>query len=363
VTNARAVVLTGPRQLELRTLPVPDHPPARGAILKVLRNGICGSDYDLYCGNFPLALTLPVVPGHEIVGEIVAVDPFASRNWGVTVGTRVAVEAAVRCGDCEPCRLGHMGCVNTFAYSAAPVSFGAGLWGGMAEYMVLLPGSSVYPLPPSMPLDVAGLFNVFGNATEWTARLGDVALGDRTVVLGAGQRGIACGAIAHLRGASEVVVTGLHRDAHKLEVASDLGATATIDVEGRDVVDAVRNVLGGDRADVVIDTTPRATASIQHAVELVRPEGTIVLAGLKHVPLTGFVTDQLLMKNVTLKAALGTKPVSAVAALRTLAAGRLPFERLFSMTVPLDGVERGVQVVGGEHSGEAPIHISVDPWE
>jgi threonine dehydrogenase-like Zn-dependent dehydrogenase len=355
-------MLTEPRKLELGTLRVPDNAPVGGAILKVLSNGICGSDYDFYCGRFPLAMTLPVVLGHEIVGEIAAVDPAASHTWGVDIGTRVAVEAAVRCGECEPCRLGRMGCVNTFAYSAAPVNVGPGLWGGMAEYMVLLPGSSVYPLPPSISQKVAALFNVFGNATEWTARLGDVALGDRLVVLGAGQRGIACAAIAHLRGASEVVVTGLHRDADKLAVAGELGATATVDVEGRDVVNALREALGGAMADVVIDTTPRATASIQHAVELVRPEGRIVLAGLKHAPIDGFLTDQLLMKNVTLKAALGTKPSSTVGALRTLAAGWLPFERLFTATVGLDGVERAIQAVGGEHDGEAPIHVSVDPW-
>jgi hypothetical protein len=68
------------------------------------------------------------------------------------------------------------------------------------------------------------------------------------------------------------------------------------------------------------------------------------------------------MKNVTLKAALGTKPSSTVGALRTLAAGWLPFERLFTATVGLDGVERAIQAVGGEHDGEAPIHVSVDPW-
>jgi threonine dehydrogenase-like Zn-dependent dehydrogenase len=255
-----------------------------------------------------------------------------------------------------------MGCVTPFNYSATSVDVDSGLWGGMAQYMVLLPGSSVYPLPTSMPLKVAALFNVFGNATEWTARAGKVNLGDRVVVLGAGQRGIACGAIAHLRGASQVVVTGLHRDAEKLAIAKEFGSTDTVDVEGREVVTAVRDALGSASADVVIDTTPRVTDSVRHAVELVRVEGTVVLAGLKNAPVPELLTDQLVMKNLTLKSVLGTKPSSTIGALRTLAAGRLPFERLYTRCVGLEEVEYAIQVVGGEHDDESPIHLSVDPW-
>jgi threonine dehydrogenase-like Zn-dependent dehydrogenase len=361
MTDARALLFLEPRKVEVRSLRVPDEPPSGGAILKVLANGICGSDYDLYNGRFPMAMPLPLIQGHEIVGELVSVDPLAERNWGLGVGARVAVEASVRCGGCEPCRLGRLGCVNTFNYSATRVDVGSGLWGGMAQFMVLLPGSSVYGLPAAMSMKTASLFNVFGNATEWTWRLGEVGPGARVVVLGAGQRGIACGAIAQVCGAAQIVVTGLHRDAEKLAVAHELGATDTVDVEGRDAVDAIREVMS-EPADVVIDTTPHATDSLRHAVELVRPEGHIVLAGLKHKPTNDLHTDQILMKNLTLKAALGTKPSSTVAALRTLSAGRLPYERLYTAGVGLDEVEHAIQMVGGEHAGNSPIHLSVDPW-
>jgi threonine dehydrogenase-like Zn-dependent dehydrogenase len=153
----------------------------------------------------------------------------------------------------------------------------------------------------------------------------------------------------------------LHRDANKLAVARQLGATDTVDVERRDTVDAIREVLGGP-ADVVVDTTPHATDSLRHAVELARPEGRIVMAGLKHKPTNGLDTDQILMKNLTLKAAMGTKPTSTIAALRTLVAGRLPYERLYTAAVGLDEVERAIQSVGGEHADQSPIHLSVDPW-
>jgi threonine dehydrogenase-like Zn-dependent dehydrogenase len=70
----------------------------------------------------------------------------------------------------------------------------------------------------------------------------------------------------------------------------------------------------------------------------------------------------MLMKNLTLKAALGTKPASTIAALRTLAVGRLPYERMYSAAVGLDEVEHAIQIVGGEHGDRSPVHFSVDPW-
>src|SRR5207245_642102 len=87
--------------------------------------------------------TKHAILGHEIVGELVAVDPEAKRRWGVEAGARVAVEALVRCGGCESCQLGRGGCSNPFHYSATAVEVGCGLWGGMAQYMELLPGSGV----------------------------------------------------------------------------------------------------------------------------------------------------------------------------------------------------------------------------
>jgi threonine dehydrogenase-like Zn-dependent dehydrogenase len=85
------------------------------------------------------------------------------------------------------------------------------------------------------------------------------------------------------------------------------------------------------------------------------------MAGLKYEPVS-LGTDQIIMKNLTLKAALGTKPESTIASLRTLSAGRLPYERLYTAAVGLDEAERGIQSIGGEHAEQLPIHLSVDPW-
>jgi threonine dehydrogenase-like Zn-dependent dehydrogenase len=361
MTEATALVFSDLRTFELRTLQVPSEPPPGGAIIRVLANGICGTDYEIYSGAYtPPAGRFATVLGHEIVGEIVAIDPVASKRWEVGVGSRVAVEPLARCGECLPCRLGRSRCRSSFSYSSSPVDLEHGLWGGMAQYMVLRPGSSTFPIPASMPTDVASMFNVFGNAVEWVRRLGDVQLGTRVAILGAGQRGLACAAVARHSGASVVAITGLTRDADKLQLALELGATHAFDVEGKDVVSTVATACAD--FDVVIDTTPHATASIGHAIQLLRIEGTLVVAGLKGRPVQDLLTDVLIEKSLTIRAAMGSKPASTLAALDFLHRVDLPFGAMCTASVPLRGVEDALLVMGGEAPGKAEIHIAVDPW-
>src|SRR5262249_795508 len=93
--TSRAIVQTGPRQLELRELPVPeltDDP----ALLRIEACGICGSDAEQYTGTIPVPY--PLVPGHEPLGVIEAIGDRAAKRWGVDVGDRVAVEAVIPWG-------------------------------------------------------------------------------------------------------------------------------------------------------------------------------------------------------------------------------------------------------------------------
>src|SRR3954454_17407494 len=173
--------MTGTRSLGVEKLTVPDDPPAGGAILRVLANGICGSDWDLYDGVLERImpnLRFPLVPGHEMVGEIAAVDAAAAVAWDVREGDRVVVESGVRCGECRECLVGNTTrCLNRFGYSITPLEVGSGLWGGMAEYMVLLPRSSVFKVPEGVSAEDAALFNPFGNSFHWTIEAGGTRAG------------------------------------------------------------------------------------------------------------------------------------------------------------------------------------------
>jgi threonine dehydrogenase-like Zn-dependent dehydrogenase len=124
------------------------------------------------------------------------------------------------------------------------------------------------------------MFNPLAAGLSWAAAIPATAPGDRVVVLGAGQRGLCCVIAARAAGARQVVITGLTRDAQKLALARELGADVAIDVEQNEVVASVRDATGGG-AEVVVDTTPYAPQSLNHAIAIAVRKGRIVVAGLK----------------------------------------------------------------------------------
>jgi alcohol dehydrogenase/L-iditol 2-dehydrogenase len=101
--------------------------------------------------------------------------------------------------------------------------------------------------------------------------------GDAVVVLGPGPIGLLCARMAALSGADPLIVAGLYADAPRFEVARQLGATHTVDVEHEHLVEIVRDLtpLG---ADVVCDASG-ASETLQTALHIARPDGHIVKVG------------------------------------------------------------------------------------
>ncbi|HWH20299.1 MAG TPA: zinc-binding dehydrogenase [Solirubrobacterales bacterium] len=363
---ARAIVMLGPRSFELRELELPSQPRPGGALMRVLGNGICGSDWDVYSGAMAnpagRPAPFPMVPGHEPVGEIVAIDDAAAVAWGVAAGDTVVVESRVRCGSCPACLRGQgPQCRNAITYSLVPLDHGSGLFGGMAEYMELLPNTSVFKVPDGLGVEDAAIFNPLGNAMQWTLEAGQVGVGDRVLILGCGQRGLCCAVAAREAGASQVIVTGLgSTDAHKLALAPEFGADATIDVEREETVAAVAALTGGEGVDVVVDTVPASYGPIADAFEALRLGGTLVLAGVRGRNADDFPFDRIRGKALRVIGVAATTAWSVENALRIIASGRYPFARLHSHRFALEEAEQAVRTLGGE-VGSDPLHITVMP--
>jgi threonine dehydrogenase-like Zn-dependent dehydrogenase len=358
---SEAMVQVGDEKLEHQELPVPDVAPDE-ALLRVEAAGICGSDHDQFLGDYVRTgwASYPVIPGHETVGRIVAMGAEASRLWTVSEGDMVAVEAVVPCHVCENCLRGYPAfCQHRFQYGLTPTTVGCGLWGGFSQYMVLRPNTVVHKIPEGISAEIASLFNPLGAGFDWAVRRAGTMAGDVVVVFGAGQRGLGCVVAAKSAGASRVVVTGLSRDKHKLELARKLGADAAIDIEqADDLRAAVLEGTNGQAPDRVIDTTPLAAGPVVDAVELVRPGGVVVIAGVK-----GAATiPQLPIDRVTLKAidVRGVTSVSVWAraqALRVIAEGTVPVALIHTHTLGLDAVLEGINLL----STSEAIHIAIKP--
>ncbi|QHE73291.1 Alcohol dehydrogenase (plasmid) [Rhodococcus sp. WAY2] len=221
----------------------------------------------------------------------------------------------------------------------------------------------VHKVPDGVLLAEAALLNPLASAIEWSVLVPETRMGADVVVLGAGQRGLLCVAALREAGAGTIVVTGLRRDAHKLEVALKLGADRVVCVEDEDVFDAVSDATGGTMADVVIDVTPNATQPIVDAIRVVKRGGTIILAGVKwgkEVP--GFVSDQLVIRHITMRGVQAASSDSFAMAMRVLERGRHPLHLLHSHSFPLDRAADAIRTLSGElDDGTPAISVTINP--
>ena len=361
--DARALVLTEPRQLELRELPIPDIGDDDG-LLRVEACGLCGTDHEQYTGDLPLGYAF--VPGHESVGVVEAVGSKAAERWGVQVGDRVAVEVFQSCRECDRCRAGdYRNCARhglRDSYGFVPVDTAPGLWGGYATHQYLSPDSMLLPVPAGIDPVVATLFNPLGAGVRWGVTLPGTGKDDVVAVLGPGIRGLAVVVAAKEAGAGFVMVTGFgERDAARLELASRFGADLTVDVATTDPAKALRKATGGG-ADVVVDVTAKAPAALAQGIDVARRGGTIVMAGTRGSAETpGFWPDLIVFKELRILGALGVDYPAYATALELIASGRYPFADLPRGVASLETVEDLLLTMAGEGGGPAPVHGVVAP--
>lgn len=364
--TSRAVVQTGKGRFEVHEFGVPEIGPDDG-LLRMELCGICGSDIEQYDGRFDdIGWTKgPTIPGHEPLGIVAAIGERAAARWGVAVGDRVAVEPLIPCGECEACREGQRtrcsGWGRMYSYGLLDLEIEPQILGGYSEYMYLHPNTVLHKMPLSMPASVAVLFNPLAAGVRWATTTPDLELGDTIVVLGSGQRGLACVIAARAAGAGKIIVTDLARASQKLEFARDLGADATIVADEEDVVERVMGETGGRGADVVVDVTPVATQPILDAIEFVRNGGTIVISGVKGGPRTAIDTDEVMRKSITLRGVFTVDSPAYRRAIRLLESGAQPFDRLHTASYGLERAEEAIHHLAGRLDGPPAINVAIAP--
>lgn len=363
--TARVAVLRRPRSLEATELPLPEVGEDDG-VLRIEACGLCGTDHEQFTGH--LGAPFGFVPGHEVVGVVEAAGDIALERWSVRIGDRVAVEVFMSCGACRPCRQGRYRQCERHGladmYGFIDVARPPGLWGGYATHLYLAPDALVLPVPDSLDPIVATLFNPLGAGLRWAVELPQTAPGDVVVVLGPGIRGLAACAAAKEAGASFVAVTGVGpRDDTRLELAKSFGADLAVDVNTSDPVQTVVSATGG-LADVVIDVTAKAAAAPGQALRVVRPGGTVVLAGTRGGGLVaeGFDPDLVVFKEVRVLGALGVDAAAYRPAFDLLESGGYPFAELPRRTAGFDDIEALLRTMAGETNELPPVHSVFVPF-
>lgn len=361
-----AAVQTGPETTELREFPLPEIE-ADAAILRVESAGVCGSDVGAYkrLGSGPRIL------GHENVGTIAHAGSAFARRWGVKEGDRVAIEEYLPCGHCDLCLRGEFRhCAATdvhttpgaLRYGNTPISTAPGLWGGYAQYLYMPPATVLHRMPDHVPAEQAAMALPLGNGIQWAVVEAQAGPGRSLVVMGPGQQGLAAVMAARAAGADVVILTGLERDAHRLDVGRQLGATATVVADKEDVLERVRDLTGGAGVDAVVDTTSAlASDMVPLAIDLVkRKEGRIVVQS-QGGTIANFPIEKLARKYITVKAARGHSYASVELAIARIASRAFPLDLLTTHHFGLGNVDLAIRSTGGTGAPNA-IHVTVLPW-
>lgn len=216
--------------LWLEDVPVPEIG-INDVLIRVKRAAICGTDLHIYNWDDWAQKTIPVpmAIGHEFVGEITAVG---SNVVDFHLGDVVSAEGHVVCGRCRNCLAGrrHL-CAHT-------VGVGVNRPGAFAEY-VAVPMTNVWKHDESVPLDVAAIFDPFGNAVH--TALSFPVLGEDVLITGAGPIGMMAAAVVRHAGARHVVITDVNPA--RLELASKFGITRAVDARTTRLAD-VQKELG-----------------------------------------------------------------------------------------------------------------------
>ena len=263
---AQVSTANGPFELVERRVPEPSRHTVRIAVEAC---GICHSDVLTKSGAFP-GLSLPRVPGHEVIGRI---DAIGADVEGWTVGQRVGVGwHGGYCGHCDPCRRGQF-----FACVTGPPVTGISHDGGYGESMIA-PVTSLARVPEGLsPTDAAPLMCA-GVTTFNALRRSGARSGDLVAIHGIGGLGHLGVQYAKKMGFHTVAVA---RGADKAPLAASLGADRYIDSTAEDPAKAL-SALGGARVVLATVTDANAMSSLIGGLGI---EGSLLVLGAPPTPL------------------------------------------------------------------------------
>ena len=333
-SKMQAVVLTGPGEWELQTVPTPK-PEGTDVICRVHSVAICGTDPNIIKGIFPgmWPSHYPFIIGHEWAGEVVAIAPEVENSPAIAKrfapGTRVAGEAHCGCGICANCLVGdYTICLNYGDNALGHHHYGFTTQGAYATY-VKTSVKSIHPLPGNLSYDEAAMLDMAGVAINGVYRAG-VKVGDTCCVAGPGPAGNMTLQLCIAAGAKKVIMVG--RGA-RLQSSVQLGAVPVDYEKTEDVVKAVWDLTDGRGADVVFECAGTKDSCTKSPL-MVRKGGKLVMTALAKEPIP-IEWSKLTLAQVNF-IGVRANPNTSDAALAMLADGRVNGKALHTHSFPLD---------------------------
>lgn len=313
----RIAYMTGLRSMEMRTGEVPVAK-AGQVLVRLACVGICGSDVHYYehgkIGDF--VVQGDFVLGHECAGTIVAVGEGVTQ---LQVGDRVALEPGATCGHCEFCKTGRYNLCPDVRFLATPPYDGC-----LSDY-IAYPADMAFKLPDNVSMQEGALVEPLAVGLH-AAGQGQVKLGDRVVILGAGTIGLMTLLACKTFGAVETIVVDVIDK--RLELAERLGATHVINAMQADVRARIAELTEGQGADVVFETAG-SEATIQQTAYAVKRGGTVVLVGLAPKDIIAYDFMQIMWKEARIQSVFRYRNLFP-AAIRAISDGKIDVKSMIT---------------------------------
>ena len=260
----KALRYLGPQKLLLQEQPEPAIKEDE-VLVKIMASGICGSDVHGYLGLTGRRIA-PMTMGHEFSGQIVK---LGSKVKSFDLGARVIVQPLNFCGKCIYCQQGNTNmCINGKLFGVMAVD------GAMAEYLAV-PEKLLFKLPEKCSYEIGAMAEPFAVAYGAVKKAGD--LKDKNVlIVGAGTIGLCILQVVKLQNPKLIVVSDLSDD--RLKVATELGASKTINPTNQDYLELVKIFTDENMIDVSFEAVG-ITAAANQSLQVLRKMGTSIWVG------------------------------------------------------------------------------------
>ncbi|HET7267754.1 MAG TPA: L-threonine 3-dehydrogenase [Oleiagrimonas sp.] len=320
----------------MEQVPIPEIS-ANEVLIKVDKTAICGTDLHIYKWDEWSQRTIKpgLVIGHEFVGRIVEVG---SAVTGYTVGQRVSAEGHVVCGHCRNCRAGrpHL-CPHA-------IGIGVNRNGAFAEY-VAVPANNLWPIPDSIPSELAAFFDPYGNAAHCALEFD--LIGEDVLITGAGPIGIIAAGIAKHVGARNVVVTDIND--YRLKLAADMGATRVVNVAKQNIRDTMAD-LHMEGFDVGLEMSGNPTA-FNHMLHCMYNGGKIALLGLLPAG-AGIDWDNVIFKGLVLHGIYGRRMFETWYKMTQMVQSGFPLGKALTHQIAIDDFQKGFDLMASGNCGK-----------
>ena len=323
--------------LWLEEVPVPT-PGINDVLIRVQKTGICGTDLHIYKWDAWAQKTIPVpmVVGHEFVGEVVEVG---SNVNDFHAGDVVSAEGHVVCGRCRNCLAGrrHL-CKDTRG-------IGVNRAGAFAEF-ISVPMTNVWHHRPDIDRNVASIFDPFGNAVH-TALSFDV-LGEDVLITGAGPIGIMAAAIVKHAGARFIVVTDVND--YRLKLAKQMGATVALNVKTGKLADVQQQLGMKEGFDVGLEMSGNPQA-LRDMIDNMCHGGKIAMLGIPSEPIP-IDWNKVVFNMLTIKGIYGREMYETWYKMSVMLESGLDIRPVITHRFPFSQFETAFQVALSGQSGK-----------